>query len=227
MALAHLTDMVATAKRRVLAQYQGLTARLVPGIGAIVGLVQQLEDQFWALYQATFLATATDIWLDYLGNIVGQPRQGLADGDYRACIYGRIIANRSDGKVEDLIAICRAVLQLPALNPIVIEQTLTSVYLEIPIAHPVDYNDGAGSPVTPIHLRPFLERLLGIAKAGGVKLQVFTYPVGGPVVTVVPIFELGDSTQTQPQIDATHGLGDSTEPGPTFSGGGFASCNNV
>ena len=225
MTPVHLTNLVELAQSRVISQYQALKLRLLPGIGVFVGMAQDLEDQLFALWGAIVLDTATGVWLAYLGRIVGQEKQGLNDTDFRAVIKGRIIANRSTGTWEELIAICRAVLQDPNLDPIILQYTKTSLLLEIPNSTPVDQNETPGDSITtPIHLRTALERLLGKAKAAGMKLMVETHPVGGPNEDLVRTAFTGSSGTAQPEISDLHGLGDSTDP---TVGGDISSCNNV
>lgn len=69
-----------------------------------------------ALQQLQFGRTiynATGIQLDVLGHIVGQPRAGLVDSDYRRYLLARIRTNRSQGTVEDLIAVSILILGDP------------------------------------------------------------------------------------------------------------------
>lgn len=70
--------------------------------------IQAVEDFLYGILQLTRIENATGYWLDRLGRIVGQERLGLTDSEYRRLIEARIIANRSSGLVDELIAIARA-----------------------------------------------------------------------------------------------------------------------
>jgi len=76
------------------------------GLSALLQDVQELEDQIWAVHGAFDVDSAVGQQLDFLGGIVGEVRGGRSDGDYRAAIRVRILVNASDGKPEQLIAIC-------------------------------------------------------------------------------------------------------------------------
>lgn len=43
--------------------------------------------------------------LDLLGEIVGQPREGLSDADYRLRLQAKILLNRCSGTAEEILAI--------------------------------------------------------------------------------------------------------------------------
>lgn len=66
---------------------------------------QKLENTFWDILEKRALDVATDAQLDTLGRLVGQPRIGATDDDYRAFIRTRIRANRSRGKSVDVIEV--------------------------------------------------------------------------------------------------------------------------
>ena len=73
------------------------------------GGVQVLEDILWDILQGTLLELAVGDALDRWGALVGEPRGSLtADEDYRPVILGRMLANRTDGSVDSLIAVVRA-----------------------------------------------------------------------------------------------------------------------
>lgn len=72
---------------------------------------QDLENTIWSVLNVFVLGAtpgngnAYGIWLDWLGKIVGQPRNSLSDTDYLTTIKLRIRANRSHGRAEDIIQI--------------------------------------------------------------------------------------------------------------------------
>lgn len=75
-------------------------------------LIEPLQDIETALQQliARTVDNSTGINLDVFGRIVGQPRGGLLDDDYRRLIRARIVANRSSGEIESLLAVAALVL---------------------------------------------------------------------------------------------------------------------
>jgi hypothetical protein len=67
--------------------------------------VQEIEDTLWELFQAFDLDTATGATLDFLGAIVGELRNDRDDDEYRVAVKLRLMVNRSEGTVEELLAI--------------------------------------------------------------------------------------------------------------------------
>lgn len=78
-------------------------------VAAVMEQVQELEDQLWALANAFDLDDAVGDQLDILGRLNGEPRGNRTDDEYRAAIRVRILVNRSDGQVEQLIDILDAI----------------------------------------------------------------------------------------------------------------------
>lgn len=86
-----------------------------PGLPNIVGFLksflqqkQTIENALYPALLARTLANATlyappqtNFILDVIGRIVGQPRQGLSDADYRSILYLRIAVNRSGARIID------------------------------------------------------------------------------------------------------------------------------
>ena len=71
---------------------------------------QAIEDAYWQLLIEFGVDTATGHALDVLGRIVGEPRQGALDADYRLRVRARIRVNRSDGTIEDIIEVVRLLI---------------------------------------------------------------------------------------------------------------------
>lgn len=65
--------------------------------------VQQLEDQNHLIARQKNLDAAEGVWLDYIGAIVGLPRAGRSDEDYRFAIRTKIGINTSDGTPNVII----------------------------------------------------------------------------------------------------------------------------
>lgn len=67
--------------------------------------VQELEDAILQILTDTILTTAVGVQLDGLGEVIGLERQGLDDATYRARLRSQILANKSNGTINELIAI--------------------------------------------------------------------------------------------------------------------------
>lgn len=109
MSLSHKTDLAVVARGRVVSQYRD-SPLFVTLIGEIADVVQPAEDALWDLFNAILLDDATDVWLDYLGAIVGEAREGWGDTDYRRFIRARILANKSSGTVNEVLTIVALIL---------------------------------------------------------------------------------------------------------------------
>lgn len=72
--------------------------------------IQALEDALQQLLLERSIDTAVGAQLAAIGRKVGEPPSGLSDDVYRRRIRARIAANRSRGRVEDLIRITRLVV---------------------------------------------------------------------------------------------------------------------
>jgi len=82
-------------KPRLLALVRGLAAG-----------VQELEDlAFPALVDGGVLDASSGAQLDQWGALVGEPRLGLGDDDYRRFIAARVLVNIGSGTVEDLLTV--------------------------------------------------------------------------------------------------------------------------
>lgn len=66
--------------------------------------IQECEDAIWDIYTLRWLWIAEGQQLDYLGEILGEPRQdGLADEAYRTRLYAVIQTHISNGEPERII----------------------------------------------------------------------------------------------------------------------------
>jgi hypothetical protein len=64
---------------------------------------QELEDAIYDVITKRWLDNATKGQLDTLGKLVGEPRYSRTDTQYQTAIRGRILTNRSQGTIEDLL----------------------------------------------------------------------------------------------------------------------------
>jgi hypothetical protein len=90
-----------------------------------------LETAFWALLTQRGVYSAIGKQLDNIGKLVGQPRNGLSDEDYRRYIFARIATDKSDGVIEDLITITALVINDAAALIQVDDQGEAAVVLRV------------------------------------------------------------------------------------------------
>jgi len=77
-----------------------------------LGVQIQEEDTFGTIVGTT-LELATDDALNKWGIIVGEPRGGLTDEDYRRFIEGRILANICESTADEFIRILQTITGVP------------------------------------------------------------------------------------------------------------------
>lgn len=105
--LAYQADHAGLAVSRLLEQFHDLP-RMEAMVQDLVATLQPLEDLAWQLLRERYLTTidgagpAVGEQLDGLGAILGEPRAGRSDDQYRLFLQVRILINVSDGKAEDL-----------------------------------------------------------------------------------------------------------------------------
>lgn len=193
--LAHVTDHVAQALALRLRQDKKDKPLDAAWLSIDIDRLQRIEDVLLAIYAAFDVDTAVGDQLEALGEIVGEKRKGRADELYRLWVKARIVINRSNGKVHDLLKITRIVL---GSDPLV---TYTPDY---PMAFRIDI---VGS--TPNV--PTLVAILEEARAGGVKMHV-TY-------TDDPLFSFTFADDDSPELlDTDRGFA----PDDESTGGKFA-----
>jgi hypothetical protein len=125
---------------------------------AVCEQITVVENLFFDLYSKTFLDTAEGVQLDQLGEIVGEARQDRTDDQYRAAIRIRVLVNRSSGKTEELLEICRRFVADDP-SPVIIAQDVypAGVHIEVQALF-------SGLPYD-------LQRLLRKAKSAGVRMD--------------------------------------------------------
>ncbi len=74
-------------------------------LGAIADQIQVIEESAYDVLVSTSIASASGDALDQWGDLVGEPRGDLIDLDYRRFISARLLANRSGGTPDDLLAV--------------------------------------------------------------------------------------------------------------------------
>lgn len=97
-------DHVAAALTRVCEQFKK-SPNYLAFLTSLVTPIQSVENAMRQLLLERDIYTAIGDQLDTLGKIVGQPRNGLSDTQYRRYLLARIGTSKSNGIVEDLLAI--------------------------------------------------------------------------------------------------------------------------
>lgn len=186
---ARETTHVSKGIARLARQFRGQ-----PVIRAILttwlSQVQELENALWAVLVNTTLDNAEGDALEQLGALVGMARGALGitpwtDEEYRTVLRATILANRSNGTGDDLLAILHRLLGSWGVS-------LTEYFPAALVAEP-DASPALGSQA--------LFTLLRRAKAGGVQLQVVDVPEGDAFT-----FASGEAVET----DAAHGFSDTS-----------------
>lgn len=85
-------------------------------IRAMLNRLQELEDAAIFLLSCMSIAGAFGDLLTKLGAIVGEPRLGRTDADYRAGIRLKIRVNLSSGRATDIIAVAQLAQPLGAIT---------------------------------------------------------------------------------------------------------------
>ena len=141
-------------------------ANIVAFVTALATPAQALEDALQQLLTQRSVYTATGATLDALGKLVGQARNGLADADYRRYIAARVRANSSDGLPDQLLAICRLVVN---------DDLASYTYRNLGVAaYEIIANSTATGGVISDAIAAIVVAFLGSASAGGVR-GVFRY----------------------------------------------------
>jgi hypothetical protein len=123
---------------------------------------QAIEDAFWQLLVERGVDTAVGNALDVLGRIVGEPRQGALDADYRLRVRARIRVNRSDGTIEDVIDVVRLLIGSVLLPSAVLK--LTEYY---PAAFVIRVSGITITPAQALIYRAFINQARGAGIGSG------------------------------------------------------------
>lgn len=92
---------------------------------------QSLENALQQLLTERSVDTAVGAQLDVIGKLVGQPRNGLVDADYRRYVRARVATNRSTGVVDDLINITELIVYDDDAYIKVESQSIATVVLRV------------------------------------------------------------------------------------------------
>jgi hypothetical protein len=168
MSLTQNITHVQQAKARLIAQYKG-KANIEAFIEAYANQVQEIENVLFDLLLLRGVDTATGALLDLLGAIVGRPRDGLGDTDYRLYIKAQIRANISNGNAEELIAIMTLLVSGASFD-------LVEQYPTDPATLIVRIDDQL------VHDGNVIARILHKAKSAGVRVVLEWFEDASPFV---------------------------------------------
>ncbi len=137
MAYTKKTTHLVEALANLISQFQD-KPNIAKLVTSYIRQIQDLEDMFSDILTETTLANAKDQQLDDIGALVGEPRAGRDDTQYRTAIRARISLNNSGGTIEDIINLAQGVIGSP------ISVKLTEVYpagFILNLDDPVDPSD--------------------------------------------------------------------------------------
>ena len=100
---AHITDHAARAVASLLSVCQDEDAALTELVTILGDTVQDLEDAIWEVLVERYIAAAEGVQLDQWGVVLGRPRAGLSDTDYRRVLAVWQGALRSQGRRPQII----------------------------------------------------------------------------------------------------------------------------
>jgi hypothetical protein len=194
--LSRIEDHCAEGLALLLEQFKD-KPRLAAVLCTLLERVQELDDAAFQVLTERYLDAGADAQLDVLGRIVGEPRQGRTDDQYRPFLRARILINRSNGLTEEILHIVRVVLG---------EDASFTLREEFPAAFTIVAGDAIA--ITP----DSIIRLLQQAKAAGVRV-LLEYSLVDDDAT----FTFARSAAPQPS--STQGFSDPANPA---IGGAFA-----
>lgn len=160
------------------------------GVAAALGVeLQSLEDGVYQLLSEVNLDTGVGAQLDLIGKVLGVPRLGLSDENYRVRLRVEILVRASRGTIDDLLGIVRAAMALILDASYSLSEPSTAT-VEITFT-------GTVGTLFPVELFSFLER----ARVYGVQLwlvradeDAFTFATG-----------------TEEELDTSEGWGDALD----------------
>lgn len=215
--LEQLTTYVADVRRRLLWQYR--KSRIAGMLEVFGAQAQELEDALWAMLLQTSIGyygptvppgeeqvspAATGIWLDWLGARVGEPREGLSDGEYATQIAARVLCNNSSGTIPELLEI----IELASYGTI----TAPIVTPRFPAGLEIDLGDEIAEETAQTVLRKVRS-----SRAAGVGVMILHNAENDAGTFTF-------SSTDAPEAEAFQGFGDSSIPA---TGGRFAGAHRA
>lgn len=106
--IVQITDHFQQSLKRLLEQYKNQ-----PNLEAVLEIyldqVQELEDAIYPLINALNIPAMSGQMLDWIGEIVGQPRTTNDDARYRILLYVKIHQNVSEAESERVISVMKLI----------------------------------------------------------------------------------------------------------------------
>jgi len=119
MSIIKITDHTTEALNRLIQQYKN-KPNIENFLKVYLEQVQELETMFCELLEDTNIFTAIGEQLDGLGEILGQPRNGLSDAVYRIRLFVKIGKNISEGEINRVASVFRILTQSAYVHLIVL-----------------------------------------------------------------------------------------------------------
>lgn len=107
-------DHVAKGLALLLQQWRS-SSKVTGILATYLRIFQDLENVTWDVINSRMVDTAVGAQLDMLGDLVGEPRKGRNDIDYRSAVRLRIRVNRSQGRAVDVIDVATQGSGTPAI----------------------------------------------------------------------------------------------------------------
>jgi hypothetical protein len=128
--------------------------------------VQDLEDAITEVMLQDLLTFAEGENLDTIGDLVGAPRLGLSDEDYREAIEFQVFVNHHKATPENLAEICRRLCGATAVEyiqagPAVYRLRVDGGTLTADIRERVHRVTAAGVRLLDVHRNPYAPRRFG------------------------------------------------------------------
>jgi hypothetical protein len=166
--VVHITDHTAAGLARLIPEYQD-TPRWQAWIAAMLASIQEIETACFDVWEAVIsIELAAGDQLDLIGRIVREDRDAKTDDLYRRALSVRVLINKSQGRVEELIAIVRLFedMDSEAGSYVRVRENTTAqgAHVEVRIV------------ATPLNDHAEILKRLRQAKAAGVGLQVAVTP---------------------------------------------------
>lgn len=140
----------------------------------------KLEQAMIDLAEVKNISTAVGVWLDYIGAVVGLPREGLTDEAYREALRFKINVNTANGTVKSIINLVSTYTE-----------SVTVSFTESGIAYGQLYLDGTKS------VDKTLFELINEIRPAGVRVAIHTDITGN---AFQPAFETNESSVEDLQI---------------------------
>lgn len=109
MALTEKTTITAEGLANLIEEFKG-KPNFVGILTVFLDQQQDIEASAFTLYNDTVLSNAEGVQLDGIGRIIGEPRFGRSDVDYRVALGARILVNNAEGTPEELINVVNTLI---------------------------------------------------------------------------------------------------------------------